>query len=174
MQQSFPMITDGGPHPPDKWAEMTERRIIEDIATTVVVQQDGSRKRVVLVDDKIHDLDNSSHPKVVGFRKALRKYQDWLQDEVEGTHSIIQKAHRERSDALLNADFVEIQARHLIDGAKQFHVGLHGHLSADGAMAAMVHRLQLDFGSVIDIERSYRAKGFTVDESHRAVKTGPA
>lgn len=172
MQQSFPMITDGGPHPPDKWAEMTARRIIEDIATTVVVQQDGSRKKVVLVDDKIHDLDNSSHPKVVGFRKALRKYQDWLQDEVEKMHAAIQSAAREDGDYTVPT--THIVARTLVDGAKQFHVGLHGHLSADGAMAAMVHRLQLDFGSIIDIEQSYRAKGFTVDESHRAVKTGPA
>jgi len=74
----------------------------------------------------------------------------------------------------MRSERLDTVAKALVEGAKQFHVGLHGHLSADGAMAAMVHRLQMDFGSIIDIEHSYRAKGFTVDESHRAVKTGPA
>ena len=164
--QTYPMITDGGPHPPDKWAAMTAMRIIEDIAPNVV-----------MVDDVTHDVAKSSHPKVAEFRKALGKYEAWLRDEVEGTHSIIQKSHRERSDALLNAlnaDFIEIQAEHLVDGAKQFHVGLHAHLSAGSAMAAMVERLRGDFSTIIDIERQWRDAGYVVDENHRAVKPGPA
>lgn len=163
MQQSYPMITDGGPHPPDKWAEMTARRIIEDIAP-----------QVVAVDDVTHEVMKSSHPKVVAFRKALRKYQDWLQDAVEEHHADIQASARAGVPRDVAMHDVETAAFALVNGAKQFHVGLHGHLSADGAMAAMVHRLQLDFGSIIDIEHQWKQNGFTVDESHRAVKTGPA
>ena len=157
------LITDGGPHPPDKWAAMTAQRIIEDIAP-----------QVVAVDDQYHEVMKSSHPKVVAFRKALRGYEAWLREAVEEHHADIQQRVRggESPDTAMHD--IETAARALVDGAKQFHVGLHGHLSADGAMAAMVHRLQMDFGSIIDIERQWKENGFAVDESHRAVKTGPA
>lgn len=155
------LITDGGPHPPDKWAAMTAQRIIEDIAP-----------QVVAVDDTTHEVMKSAHPKVVEFRKALRSYETWLRDEVEVLHALLQAAAREDRDHTLPT--TDIIARTLVDGAKQFHIGLHGHLSADGAMAAMVHRLQMDFGSIIDIERQYARDGYVVDENHRAVKTGAA
>ena len=154
------LITDGGPHPPDKWAAMTAQRIIEDIAP-----------QVVAVDDQTHEVMKSSHPKVVDFRRALRKYEAWLREAVEEHHTDIQARVRggETPDEAMHD--VETAARALVDGAHQFHVGLHGHLSADGAIAAMVHRLQMDFGSIIDIERQWRDSGHVVDENHVARKT---
>lgn len=161
MQIGGILISDGGPHPPDKWAAMTAQRIIEDIAPNIV-----------LVDDATHEVAKSSHPKVAEFRKALGKYEAWLRDETEKLHEDFQGRVRAGESHQVTHGLVGAIAGHLIDGAKQFHVGLHTHLSADGAKAAMMERLRLDFGSIIDIEHQYRADGFTVDENHVARKAG--
>lgn len=155
------LITDHGPHPADKWAAMTAHQIINDIVPKVVLVDD---------DETHHDVLKSAHPKVAEFRKAINKYEDWIRDDIEEAHARIQEAARAGKPHGVTMDVIEDEAKGLIEGAKQFHVGLHGHMTKE--KAAVMERLRLDFGSIMDIEHQYRADGFTVDENHVARKAG--
>lgn len=165
--QGYPLSTDGGPHSPDKWAAMTAKRIVSDMIPA----------QIMIDDDSVHSLEGSSHPKIIALRKARDRLELEIRDLVEDHHHAVQRKARADKGLGIGKDLKATVADHvdvakvaaaIVALANEAHPGLGGNFKRDDVAKDLVDRLHMDFGSVIDIERDYRAKGLTVGDDHKA------
>jgi hypothetical protein len=86
------MSTDGGPHPSDKWAEITANMIVDTI----------------LVDDKPDNVSDEAR----AARKAKRDLRGKLFDIFDGHHDRVQRHERGGCGKIKKADQAETHADH--------------------------------------------------------------
>lgn len=150
------LATDGGPHPPDKWARMSAMMIVQHVVPTMVA-----------VGDETHDVERSAHPVVTAFRKARDKFEAEVRDGLESLFEEHMEMARRGAHPQQN---VEAHVASIAAIAERHHPALHAHLLTDEAGKALAHRLRMDLDTIRNIEHDWRASGHVVDENHRAVK----
>lgn len=158
MQQVGVLITDGGPHPPDKWARMSAQMIVQNIIPDKV-----------MVGDEMQDVEKSANPVVVAFRKARDKFEADIRDLLEEWHTAHQSQARTGGEKVPD---IEAHVAAIVDAAAKHHPILHSHLQSKESRKALAHRLHMDLAAVAHIEHGWRRDGFTIDTDHRTVKAG--
>jgi hypothetical protein len=167
------LITDGGAHPPDKWARMTAFMIVNHIIP----------KRIA-VGDQEFDIETSAKPEVAALRKARDQFEVQIMDILEQAHQVVQDGERaaigtngvrrmipKPRDASV-AEHIEIdKVVAEIVAAAALHPDLSAHFSRDDIKAEVTERLHMDFASVMDIERSQFADLADSDPDIKAWKT---
>lgn len=164
------LMTNGGAHPPDKWARMTAFMIVNHIIP-----------KQIEVGGRLHDLESSAEPKVAALRKARDALEVVVRDIVEAAHEKVQAGERaavasggadrlgalERDAAVAEHVSVDDVVRAVTQVAS-LHPDLLAHFSRDDVRAEVAERLRMDFASVMDIERSLFADRVAADPAHLA------
>jgi hypothetical protein len=166
MQVSV-LKTDNGPHPPEKWARITAWMLVNHL---IEVDENSASKLAIEVREARDQLEQK-------FYAVLKEYHATVQDGERAaivSQGLDRLASGDRDEAI--ADHVDLDrcVQAVVDEAK-IHPVLFAHFSRDEVRAVVRERLAMDFGSVIDIERDWRANGYIVadgvavqDRAHQA------
>lgn len=161
------LATDGGPHPPEKWARMSAWMI-----TNHLVQVD----------------ERSSSPEAIEVREARDVMARDLYGVLKDHYTTVQNGERTKvqgpngvdrlNPAFLEHDRNAAVAEHVkVDDVVAAIVAqaasnpiLAAHFAKDEVKAQVREIFHKDAGSVIDIERDHCANGYTVDARGQAVR----
>lgn len=166
--------TDGGPHAPDQWAVVTAQHIVQGIIPDQMAFGEDVLK-----------WRESRDPRAVQMRKVVDRLELDVRDFIEEHHADVQAKERggptggehdmvkhaqHRNEAVAAHVDVDALCKAIADIAGKHHVALKGLFSGGEGLELLRERLRKDFGSIIQIERSWRASGHTVDGNHVARK----
>jgi hypothetical protein len=164
------MKTDGGPHPPDKWARASAWAIVNHL-----IQID----------------ENAVSQEAVEVRAARDELEGKLRGILLAHHTMVQTAERSKLEAdgvkRLSTPFLRsVEARNVtvggvvdvdeivneIVGAAKIHPTLFAHFDQAHVREVVAERLRMDFASSIDIERRHIADGKRVVNGRAVERAG--
>lgn len=149
--------TDGGPHPAEKWARMTAWMLSNHL---IDVDENAVSKRA----QDMREARDALNARLYG---VLKNHHQTVQT---GERAKIKELGSARLSHPLDAgDHVDVDdAVDAVVNEAKLHPDLYAHFSKDETKDAIRHQLHRDFGSVMDIERSWHADGHVVGDDHVA------
>lgn len=161
------LATDGGPHPPEKWARMTAWMI-----TTHLVQVDerSASAQAIQVREARDEMARNLYPVLRAHFETVQKGER-AKVQAPGGVNRLNPAFLENDRNAAVAEHVNVDevVTAIVAQAATSPI-LADHFAKDEVKAQVREIFHKDAGSVIDIERDHHANGFTVDAHGLAVR----
>jgi hypothetical protein len=149
------LTTNGGPHPPEKWARVTAWQITNHL---VQVDERAASPGAIAVREARDDMERSLYP-------VLKQYMTTVQSgerakcQAEGL-ARLNPAYLEEDRNAAVAEHIDVEAvvSAVADAAKA-NLVLADHFNKDDVKAQVREIFRKDAGTIIDIERDHLANG---------------
>lgn len=149
--------TDGGPHPPDKWARATARALVNHL---IQIDENAVSKEAVEVRAAKDELEGRIRSILIMHHTDVQ-VQERGKIDVEGVARLSRPLLRsvEARNASVDEHVALDEIVNAIVDAAKVHPKLFAHFDQPNVRAVLVERLRMDFASSIDIERRHLADG---------------
>lgn len=162
--------TNGGPHPPDKWARMTAWVLVNHL---IQIDDNAVSKEAVEVRAARDDLEGKIRTLLLSHHTTVQTAER-AKLETDGTKRLSTPLLRsvEGRDAAVDfAADVDAIVNEIVDAAK-IHPTLFEHFDKAHVREVVAERLRMDFASVIDIERRHVADGKRIVDGRAIERPG--